>query len=154
MYSLETSSRQKYPCDFRPSIMVVFPLPGPPEMTIFLLCLDEEAITYDFSYICIKIARLMLSKENPEEFYSRFHEQLLASQKWPGPYLFKFILRDGETDENVLIKLFDGIKAKFTKKQSSKKTFTSISVMAQIEDPDAVIAIYRKAQQIKGLITL
>ena len=39
-------------------------------------------------------------------------------------------------------------------KQSSKKTFTSISVMAQIEDPDAVIAIYRKAQQIKGLITL
>ena len=101
--------------------MVVFPLPGPPEMTIFLLCLDEEAITYDFSYICIKIARLMLSNENPEEFYSRFHEQLLASQKWPGPYLFKFILRDGETDENVLTKLFDGIKSKIHQKAIIKK---------------------------------
>ena len=135
-------------------MMVVFPLPGPPEMTIFLLCKVVEAITFDFGYICIKIACLMLSKENPEEFYSRFHEQLLASQEWPGPYLFKFILREGEVEEQRLDALFEGIKAKFTKKQSSKKTFTSLSVMAVVEHPDAVISIYKQAQQIKGLITL
>ena len=96
----------------------------------------------------------MLSKENPEEFYSRFHEQLLTSQEWPGPYLFKFILRDGEVDEERLKALFVGIKAKFTKKQSSKKTFTSLSVMAVVKHPDMVVSIYKKAQQIKGLITL
>ncbi|MEL0301581.1 MAG: hypothetical protein VW976_06835 [Flavobacteriaceae bacterium] len=44
----------------------------------------------------------MLPKENPEEFYSRFHEQLLNSQEWPGDYLFKFILREGEVKEDVI----------------------------------------------------
>lgn len=96
----------------------------------------------------------MLPKENPEEFYSRFHEQLLNSQDWPGQYLFKFILREGEVNEQVLKDIFTQNEAVFSKKASSKKTFTSLSVKVIMEDPDAVIAIYKKAQKIKGLITL
>jgi putative lipoic acid-binding regulatory protein len=45
-------------------------------------------------------------------------------------------------------------EAVFSKKASSKKTFTSLSVKVIMEAPDAVIAIYKKAQKIKGLITL
>lgn len=96
----------------------------------------------------------MLPKENPEEFYSRFHEQLLNSQDWPGQYLFKFILREGEVNEQVLKDMFIQNEAVFSKKASSKKTFTSLSVKVIMEAPDAVIAIYKKAQKIKGLITL
>ncbi len=96
----------------------------------------------------------MLPKENPEEFYSRFHEQLLNSQDWPGVYLFKFILREGEVKEQVLKDMFTQKEAVFSKKASSKKTFTSLSVKVTMEDPDAVIAIYKEAQNIKGLITL
>ena len=96
----------------------------------------------------------MLPKENPEEFYSRFHEQLLNSQDWPGQYLFKFILREGEVNEQVLKDMFTQNEAVFSKKASSKKTFTSLSVKVIMEDPDAVMAIYKKAQKIKGLITL
>ncbi|MDG1053593.1 MAG: DUF493 family protein [Flavobacteriaceae bacterium] len=96
----------------------------------------------------------MLPKENPEEFYSRFHEQLLNSQDWPGQYLFKFILREGEVNEQVLKDMFTQNEAVFSKKASSKKAFTSLSVKVIMEDPDAVIAIYKKAQKIKGLITL
>jgi putative lipoic acid-binding regulatory protein len=96
----------------------------------------------------------MLPKENPEEFYSRFHEQLLNSQDWPGQYLFKFILREGEVNEQVLKDMFTQNEAVFSKKASSKKTFTSLSVKVIMEAPDAVIAIYKKAQKIKGLITL
>ena len=96
----------------------------------------------------------MLPKENPEEFYSRFHEQLLNSQDWPGIYLFKFILREGEVKEDVLKEIFTQKEAVFSRKVSSKKTFTSLSVKVKMEDPDAVIAIYKKAQKIKGLITL
>ncbi len=96
----------------------------------------------------------MLPKENPEEFYSRFHEQLLNSQDWPGVYLFKFILREGEVKEQVLKDMFTQKEAVFSKKASSKKTFTSLSVKVTMEDPDAVIAIYKQAQKIKGLITL
>jgi putative lipoic acid-binding regulatory protein len=96
----------------------------------------------------------MLPKENPEEFYSRFHEQLLNSQDWPGQYLFKFILREGEVNEQVLKDMFTQNEAVFSKKASSKKTFTSLSVKVIMEAPDAVIDIYKKAQKIKGLITL
>ena len=96
----------------------------------------------------------MLPKENPEEFYSRFHEQLLNSQEWPGVYLFKFILREGEVKEDAIKELFPHKSAVFSRKVSSKKTFTSLSVKVNMEDPDAVIAIYKQAQKIKGLITL
>ena len=96
----------------------------------------------------------MLSKENPEEFYSRFHEQLLNSQEWPGVYLFKFILREGEVKEDALKEMFPQKSTVFSRKVSSKKTFTSLSVKVKMEDPDAVIAIYKQAQKIKGLITL
>ena len=96
----------------------------------------------------------MLPKENPEEFYSRFHEQLLNSQEWPGDYLFKFILREGDVKEDVLMEMFTQKSAVFSRKVSSKKTFTSLSVKVKMEDPDAVIAIYKQAQKIKGLITL
>ena len=40
----------------------------------------------------------MIPKENPEEFYSRFHEQLTDSQEWPGPFLFKFISQRRPTE--------------------------------------------------------
>ncbi|MGB1449867.1 MAG: DUF493 family protein [Flavobacteriaceae bacterium] len=96
----------------------------------------------------------MLPKENPEEFYSRFHEQLLASQEWPGQYLFKFILREGEIAEESIRNMFPQQDAAFSTKVSSKKTFTSLSVKVKMDDPDAVIAIYKKAQKMKGLITL
>ena len=96
----------------------------------------------------------MLPKENPEEFYSRFHEQLLNSQDWPGQYLFKFILREGEVKEDALKEMFQQKSAVFSRKVSSKKNFTSLSVKVNMEDPDAVIAIYKQAQKIKGLITL
>ena len=69
-------------------------------------------------------------------------------------YLFKFILREGEVNEQVLKDMFTQNEAVFSKKASSKKTFTSLSVKVIMEDPDAVIAIYKKAQKIKGLITL
>ena len=96
----------------------------------------------------------MLPKENSEEFYSRFHEQLLLSQEWPGIYLFKFILREGEVKEEIIKEMFFQKEAVFSKKVSSKKTFTSLSIKVKMEDPDAVIAVYKKAQEIKGLITL
>lgn len=35
----------------------------------------------------------MNSEENPEVFYDKFQKQLEASQKWPGLYMFKFIVK-------------------------------------------------------------
>jgi hypothetical protein len=96
----------------------------------------------------------MLPKENPEEFYSRFHEQLKISQEWPGKYLFKFILRIGEVEEKVLTDLFLSTDATYSRKKSSKNTFVSLSVLVSMENPAEIIAIYKKVKTIKGVITL
>ena len=96
----------------------------------------------------------MLPKENPEEFYSRFHEQLLVSQEWPGKYLFKFIVRIGEVEEKVLTDLFLATDATFSCKESSKNTFVSLSVLVTMDSPSAIVAIYKQVKTIKGVITL
>ena len=96
----------------------------------------------------------MKPKDNPEEFYSRFHEQLVNSQDWPGKYLFKFILRVGEVNESELTALFKDINCKISRKPSSKQTFVSISIAVEMINPVEVITIYKKAQSFPGVITL
>ena len=106
------------------------------------------------NYICVKIAVLMLPKENPEEFYSRFQDQLKDSQEWPGPFMFKFIIRGDNQKVKKLREIFEGTNAKFKLKKSSKKTFVSVSFLATMENPISVIDVYKKTSSIEGIITL
>ena len=106
------------------------------------------------NYICVKIAVLMLPKENPEEFYSRFQDQLKDSQEWPGPFMFKFIIRGDDQKIKKLREIFEGTNAKFKLKKSSKKTFVSVSFLATMENPISVIDVYKKTSSIEGIITL
>ena len=39
-----------------------------------------------------------------EDFYSRFKDQLLESQDWPGIYIFKFIVKDKSEEYDQLKK--------------------------------------------------
>jgi hypothetical protein len=84
----------------------------------------------------------MLPKENPEEFYSRFQDQLKDSQEWPDQKVKK------------LREIFEGTNAKFKLKKSSKKTFVSVSFLATMENPISVIDVYKKTSSIEGIITL
>lgn len=106
------------------------------------------------NYICVKIAVLMTPKENPEEFYSRFQDQLKDSQEWPGPFMFKFIIRGDDQKVKKLREIFEGTNAKFKLKKSSKKTFVSVSFLATMENPISVIDVYKKTSSIEGIITL
>jgi len=106
------------------------------------------------NYICVKIAVLMIPKENPEEFYSRFQDQLKDSQEWPGPFMFKFIIRGDDQKVKKLREIFEGTDAKFKLKKSSKNTFVSVSFLATMENPISVIDVYKKASTIEGIITL
>ena len=144
-----------YPLSLSKLIRVVFPLPGPPLITILYGVFDP--IIYGFvylNYICVKIAVLMIPKENPEEFYSRFHEQLTDSQEWPGPFLFKFIIRGDQQKVEKLKQIFKGKQAKLKLKNSSKNTFVSVTFLAEMENPTEVINIYKAASTIEGIITL
>ncbi len=106
------------------------------------------------NYICVKIEVSMIPSENPEEFYSRFHEQLKDSQEWPGPFMFKFIIRGDDQKVAKLREIFEGIDAKLKLKNSKKKTFVSVSFLATMKNSASVIDVYKKASAIEGIITL
>ena len=62
----------------------------------------------------------MQSNTYSENFYSRFYNQLLKSQNWPGPYLFKFIVKSESPHLKQLKMFFNSKKAVFSEKKSSK----------------------------------
>ena len=91
---------------------------------------------------------------NDEEFYSRFIENLQSSQKWPGPYIFKFIIKEKEIELNEIKNIFIRMKPIFSVKKSSKNNYTSLSVRLISKSPEFVINIYKKVSRFKGVISL
>ena len=114
----------------------------------------HKMVLFVISYLYNKIRALKRTKEDPEEFYSRFKIELEKSQSWPGPYLFKFILKTDSSHLVTLQSFFKDKKAKWKHKSSSKKKFVSISVHVNMESPDEVIALYLKANKLEGVISL
>ena len=51
-----------------------------------------------------------------DDFYSRFYDQLLESQVWPGVYLFKFIVKAESEHLNTLKSYFDNDEPQFSEK--------------------------------------
>jgi len=96
----------------------------------------------------------MQSNTPSEDFYSRFYDQLKTSQDWPGPYLFKFIVKSESAHLVSLKSLFDSTEAVFTEKKSSKNTFTSLTIKVTMSNPDQVIEIYKKSSTLEGVIAL
>ena len=69
----------------------------------------------------------MIPQQNQEEFYSRFLQKLESSQKWPGKFMFKFILKENSKKIIQLKKIFTNKSAIYSKKNSSKPVTRVIS---------------------------
>ena len=96
----------------------------------------------------------MQKNTTSDEFYSRFHVQLLESQAWPGIYMFKFVVKSEALHLETLKSYFNGKQAKFFEKLSSKNTFTSLTIKVKMKSADAVISIYKKASLLEGIMAL
>ena len=96
----------------------------------------------------------MNSKENPDDFYKRFQHQLEKSQNWPGPFMFKFIVRSNNHQIEKLKELFNNPTNGVSLVNSSKNKFQSLTVTVEMKSPLDVIAIYKKACEFKGVIIL
>jgi putative lipoic acid-binding regulatory protein len=97
---------------------------------------------------------LTQTQSKSDDFYSRFYDQLLESQSWPGIYLFKFIVKAESQHLNKLKKFFNNLNPNFSEKSSSKNTFISLSVKVKMDNPEIVIHIYKKAGDLEGIIVL
>lgn len=88
------------------------------------------------------------------EFYERLKEQLESDTTWPTPYLFKFIVPASLEKIAEIGAIFDNTNAVITTRDSSKGTYTSISIKVIMNSPDSVIEKYLEVSGIEGVISL
>jgi putative lipoic acid-binding regulatory protein len=96
----------------------------------------------------------MAEPKKIEAFYSRLKEQLALDTKWPAPYLFKFIVPASNENIAEIEVIFDGLGAEINTRDSSKGTYTSVSIEVKMKSPDAVIKKYVEVSKIEGVISL
>ena len=93
-------------------------------------------------------------KENPDDFYERFQQQLENSQKWPGMYMFKFILKSNSKNIYKIMDLFNNPTNGVSLVNSSKNKFQSLTITIVMKSPLEVLDIYKKVSDFEGVIIL
>lgn len=79
-----------------------------------------------------------------------FKEKLESEHTFPGFYIFKFIVPGDQKDEVIQILP----KGELTFKHSSNQKYLSLTLKAEMQSSDEVIAVYQKAYVIKGIVAL
>ena len=88
----------------------------------------------------------MLSDEDLKSLKNLLERQ----HKWPGSYIFKFIVPI--TQEKAVRVLFPSLE--ISTKTSRNGKYVSMTVKLENTKPDVIIAVYQKASQIPELISL
>ncbi len=91
---------------------------------------------------------------NTDAFYARLKAQLEESTEWPADYLFKFIVPTEPEKIEQINDIFNDQGAVIKTRKSKNGTYTSISVMVQLENADAVIEKYKEVATVEGVISL
>ena len=89
-----------------------------------------------------------------EEFYTRLQEQLKGDTTWPAPYLYKFIVPGNAQKIAQIEAVFNGMNAQINTRDSSKGTYSSVSIKVMMPSPEAVIEIYKQVSRVEGVISL
>lgn len=89
-----------------------------------------------------------------EAFYTKLKAQLEDTTQFPADYMYKFIVPAAANQENEVKELFNNIGPVITTKKSKNGKYISVSIVVKLPSADAVIGYYRKAESIKGIISL
>ncbi len=89
-----------------------------------------------------------------DDFYIRLKEQLKTDTSWPAPYLYKFIVPATLEKIAEVEAVFNDTNAEIQTRDSSKGTYTSISIKVTMESPDKVIEKYLEVSKVEGVISL
>jgi len=89
-----------------------------------------------------------------ESFYAKLKTQLDETSKFPTDYLYKFIVStEGNKVEQVQT-IFDSTGAVINTKKSKTGKYISVSIVIKVSSSDQVIAYYKQAEKIEGIISL
>ncbi|CAL2081959.1 DUF493 domain-containing protein [Tenacibaculum dicentrarchi] len=89
-----------------------------------------------------------------EAFYIKLKGQLEDTTTFPNKYLFKFIVPTDENQAEEVKEVFNKGGAVIKTKQSKTGKYNSLSIFLNVESAEEVIAYYKKADIIKGIISL
>lgn len=92
--------------------------------------------------------------QNKDEFYNNLITKLNEFQKWPSVYMFKFIVPGDLKKVAEVEALFNTHTSKVSTRQSSTGKFISVTAKEVMTSSEAVVAKYREAEHIEGLISL
>lgn len=96
----------------------------------------------------------MEEENKTEAFYSRLKKQLKDDTSWPTLYLYKFIVPASLEKIAEIEAIFDGTDALINTRDSSKGTYTSVSIKVSMESPEAVVQKYLEVSKVEGVISL
>jgi putative lipoic acid-binding regulatory protein len=96
----------------------------------------------------------MKEEKKTTEFYDRLRIQLEGDTQWPSNYLYKFIVPAMLDKIAEIEAIFDGTNALISTRDSSKGSYTSISVKVMMNSPEAVIEKYLEVSSVEGVISL
>ncbi|MAP81394.1 MAG: hypothetical protein CL526_09930 [Aequorivita sp.] len=88
------------------------------------------------------------------EFYERLRKQLKEDTTWPAPYLYKFIVPANLDKIAEINAIFDKTDAQITTRDSSKGTYSSVSVKVTLNSPEEVVEKYLEVSKVEGVISL
>lgn len=92
--------------------------------------------------------------QQTKDFYKRLTQQLTDDSTWPSTYLYKFILPSDIEKVAEIRSIFKGIGAEIIIKDSSKGTYSSVSIKVLMESPQAVVEKYIEVSSVEGVISL
>ena len=81
---------------------------------------------------------------------ARFRQTLDDHHQWPCPYIYKFIMPTGNLPR--FVELFP--EAKLETRESKNGKYTSVTMVSTMCSADEVMAIYDRAAQVPGLMSL
>ncbi len=95
-----------------------------------------------------------MTNQEIEEFYTKLKSELEKTTVFPAEYLYKFILPTGEDKKAAIRAVFATTTATIEEKSSSSGKYTAYSIRLKVQNPDEVIAYYKEAGKIEGIISL
>jgi len=84
------------------------------------------------------------------ETYKKLKE-LLDQEKYPKPYVFKFIIKTDENKENEIRKCFSKT-AEITLNHSKTKKYTTVNILQTMISSEAIIEKYLLVSKIENVI--
>ncbi len=82
--------------------------------------------------------------------YHSFKNKLDETHEWPSSYLFKFVVPEAKKGELLSIMPAGLVQ----ERSSANQKYVSISLNAMMDSAEEVVAVYRSAAKIEGIVTL